>query len=115
MILFLCEHFGTGELTTTTFAYLLPTALTSLTDPCLPDAFSRHDKETAEVVTVVSALYIHRRFGGSLTTRGVERSRDATKCCGADDYGNGGEGGLLPDVAERSLCSCEARAWAQTS
>lgn len=34
--LFLSRHFGTGVLIATAFVHLLPTAFTSLTDPCLP-------------------------------------------------------------------------------
>ncbi|TKA70928.1 hypothetical protein B0A55_06133, partial [Friedmanniomyces simplex] len=35
-LLFLSRHFGTGVLLATAFVHLLPTAYTSLTDPCLP-------------------------------------------------------------------------------
>lgn len=40
-IFFACKHFGTGVLIATAFVHLLPTAFTSLTDPCLPYIFSK--------------------------------------------------------------------------
>ncbi len=39
--LFISRHFGTGVLIATAFVHLLPTAFTSLTDPCLPDFWNK--------------------------------------------------------------------------
>ncbi|KKA30585.1 hypothetical protein TD95_001095, partial [Thielaviopsis punctulata] len=40
-IIFICQHFGTGVLLATGFVHLLPTAFSSLTDPCLPYLFNQ--------------------------------------------------------------------------
>ncbi|EXJ88597.1 hypothetical protein A1O1_05527 [Capronia coronata CBS 617.96] len=40
--LFLSRHFGTGVLIATAFIHLLPTAFISMTDPCLPDFWSKN-------------------------------------------------------------------------
>ncbi|KAK3392872.1 Zinc/iron permease [Podospora didyma] len=72
-ILFLCQHFGTGVLMATAFVHLLPTAFTSLTDPCLPYAFSKGYKPLAGLVAMVSALVVVA-LESWLTTRGASHS-----------------------------------------
>ncbi|KAF2119027.1 Fe transport protein 3 [Lophiotrema nucula] len=56
-IFFFCKHFGTGVLIATAFVHLLPTAFTSLNDPCLPDLFT--DKYPAlPGVIMMGSLFI---------------------------------------------------------
>ena len=55
---FYCQHVGTGVLLATAFVHLLPTAFTSLTNPCLPDAFSKRYTPMAGLVAMVSALVV---------------------------------------------------------
>ncbi|KAF1844788.1 Zinc/iron permease [Cucurbitaria berberidis CBS 394.84] len=56
-IFFFCKHFGTGVLIATAFVHLLPTAFTSLNDPCLPDLFT--DKYPAMPgVIMMGSLFI---------------------------------------------------------
>ncbi|KAI1323422.1 Zinc/iron permease [Xylariaceae sp. FL0255] len=57
-IIFLSQHFGTGVLIATAFVHLLPTAFVSLTDPCLPDFFSKEYQPTAGLVAMISALVV---------------------------------------------------------
>jgi solute carrier family 39 (zinc transporter), member 1/2/3 len=55
---FYCQHIGTGVLLATAFVHLLPTAFTSLTNPCLPDVFSKRYTPMAGLVAMVSALVV---------------------------------------------------------
>ncbi|KAK4187918.1 Zinc/iron permease [Podospora australis] len=57
-ILFVCQHFGTGVLMATAFVHLLPTAFTSLTDPCLPYAFSKGYRPLAGLIAMVSVFAV---------------------------------------------------------
>ncbi|TKA48254.1 hypothetical protein B0A54_01747 [Friedmanniomyces endolithicus] len=57
-ILFLCRHFGTGVLLATAFVHLLPTAYTSLTDPCLPRFWNVTYPAMAGFVSMVSVMVV---------------------------------------------------------
>ncbi|KAK3329293.1 Zinc/iron permease [Apodospora peruviana] len=72
-VLFICQHFGTGVLMATAFVHLLPTAFTSLTDPCLPHAFSKGYRPLAGLIAMVSALVVVA-LESYLTTRGASHS-----------------------------------------
>ncbi|KAB5549607.1 Zinc/iron permease [Coniochaeta sp. 2T2.1] len=72
-IIFLCQHFGTGVLLATAFVHLLPTAFTSLTDPCLPYVFSEGYRPLAGLIAMVSALIVVA-MESYLTTRGAGHS-----------------------------------------
>ncbi|GAB1309849.1 Zinc/iron permease [Madurella fahalii] len=72
-IIFLCQHFGTGVLMATAFVHLLPTAFTSLTDPCLPHAFNKGYRPLAGLIAMVSALVVVA-LESYLTTRGASHS-----------------------------------------
>ncbi|EAQ93858.1 hypothetical protein CHGG_02093 [Chaetomium globosum CBS 148.51] len=72
-IIFLCQHFGTGVLMATAFVHLLPTAFTSLTDPCLPHAFSKGYRPLAGLIAMVSAFVVVA-LESYLTTRGASHS-----------------------------------------
>ncbi|KAK0735245.1 Zinc/iron permease [Lasiosphaeria miniovina] len=72
-LIFLCQHFGTGVLMATAFVHLLPTAFNSLTDPCLPYAFSKGYKPLAGLIAMVSALVVVA-LESYLTTRGAGHS-----------------------------------------
>jgi zinc transporter 1/2/3 len=53
-LFFFCKHFGTGVLIATAFVHLLPTAFESLTDPCLPDFFTKKYPALAGVIGLMS-------------------------------------------------------------
>ncbi|KAI1655408.1 Zinc/iron permease [Daldinia decipiens] len=72
-IVFLSQHFGTGVLLATAFVHLLPTAFLSLTDPCLPHAFSEGYQPMAGLVAMVSVLVVVA-LESYLTTRGAGHS-----------------------------------------
>ncbi|KAF6825817.1 ZIP Zinc transporter [Colletotrichum plurivorum] len=72
-ILFYCQHFGTGVLLATSFVHLLPTAFTSLTDPCLPSVFNRGYPQMAGLVAMVAALSVVA-LESYLATRGAGHS-----------------------------------------
>ncbi|KAK4135939.1 Zinc/iron permease [Trichocladium antarcticum] len=72
-VLFICQHFGTGVLLATAFVHLLPTAFTSLTDPCLPYAFSKGYRPLAGLIAMVSALVVVA-LESYLSTRGASHS-----------------------------------------
>ncbi|WPG99096.1 zinc-regulated transporter 2 [Acrodontium crateriforme] len=56
--LFLSRHFGTGVLIATAFVHLLPTAYTSLTDPCLPRFWNKGYPAMAGFIAMVSVLSV---------------------------------------------------------
>lgn len=72
-IIFLCQHFGTGVLMATAFVHLLPTAFTSLTDPCLPYVFNKGYRPLAGLIAMSSALVVVA-LESYLTTRGAHHS-----------------------------------------
>jgi solute carrier family 39 (zinc transporter), member 1/2/3 len=72
-IIFLSQHFGTGVLIATAFVHLLPTAFVSLTDPCLPDFFTKRYEPTAGLVAMIAALTVVT-MESYLTTRGAGHS-----------------------------------------
>ncbi|KAK0631310.1 Zinc/iron permease [Immersiella caudata] len=72
-IMFICQHFGTGVLMATAFVHLLPTAFTSLTDPCLPKFFNKGYRPLAGLIAMVSTLLVVA-VESYLTTRGAGHS-----------------------------------------
>lgn len=56
--LFLSRHFGTGVLIATAFVHLLPTAYTSLTDPCLPPFWTDVYPAMPGFIAMVSVLVV---------------------------------------------------------
>lgn len=72
-IVFYSQHFGTGVLICTAFVHLLPTAFTSLTDPCLPFFFSEGYKPLPGLIAMASALVVVS-MESYLTTRGAGHS-----------------------------------------
>ncbi|KAK7520287.1 ZIP zinc transporter-like protein [Phyllosticta citriasiana] len=56
--LFLSRHFGTGVLIATAFVHLLPTAYTSLTDPCLPPFWNKKYPPMAGLIAMVSVFVV---------------------------------------------------------
>lgn len=72
-IVFYSQHFGTGVLIATAFVHLLPTAFSSLTDPCLPYFFSHGYKPLPGFIAMVSALVVVA-LESYLTTRGAGHS-----------------------------------------
>ncbi|KAL1867354.1 hypothetical protein VTK73DRAFT_4201 [Phialemonium thermophilum] len=72
-IVFLSQHFGTGVLLATAFVHLLPTAFTSLTDPCLPYLFSEGYTPLAGLIALAFALLVVA-LESYLTTRGAGHS-----------------------------------------
>lgn len=72
-IIFICQHFGTGVLMATAFVHLLPTAFTSLTDPCLPYFFNKGYRPLAGCIAMMAALVVVV-LESWLTTRGASHS-----------------------------------------
>ncbi|KAF2146750.1 uncharacterized protein K452DRAFT_218939 [Aplosporella prunicola CBS 121167] len=56
--LFLSRHFGTGVLIATAFVHLLPTAYTSLTDPCLPPFWNDGYPAMAGLIAMCSVFVV---------------------------------------------------------
>ncbi|KAI5798984.1 Zinc/iron permease [Geopyxis carbonaria] len=56
--LFLSRHFGTGVLIATAFVHLLPTAFTSLTDPCLPKFWNETYPAMAGLIAMVAVFFV---------------------------------------------------------
>ncbi|KAI7211959.1 hypothetical protein KC333_g7375 [Hortaea werneckii] len=56
--LFLSRHFGTGVLIATAFVHLLPTAYTSLTDPCLPSFWNEGYPAMSGFIAMCSVLAV---------------------------------------------------------
>lgn len=104
-VIFFCQHLGTGVLIATAFVHLLPTAFTSLTDPCLPDAFSKRYRPMAGLVAMVSALAVVA-VESYLTGRGAGHSHthhqlwDSDSDSGLDDRGLPPVGGSLAPKRE---------------
>ncbi|KAH6657215.1 Zinc/iron permease [Truncatella angustata] len=101
-IVFLCQHFGTGVLLATAFVHLLPTAFTSLNDPCLPYVFNEGYRPMPGLVAMVSALVVVC-LESYLTTRGAGHSHGHGHAWDSEDeseeqhvhiHGNGGGNGL---------------------
>lgn len=72
-VVFYSQHFGTGVLIATAFVHLLPTAFSSLTDPCLPYFFSEGYLPLPGLIAMVSALVVVA-VESYLTTRGAGHS-----------------------------------------
>ncbi|CAG7561354.1 unnamed protein product [Fusarium equiseti] len=72
-IIFYCQHIGTGVLLATAFVHLLPTAFESMTDPCLPDFFSKGYTPFPGLVAMVSAIIVVG-IESYLTARGAGHS-----------------------------------------
>lgn len=56
--LFLSKHFGTGVLIATAFVHLLPTAFTSLTDPCLPSFWNEGYPAMAGLIAMAAVFFV---------------------------------------------------------
>lgn len=56
--LFLSRHFGTGVLIATAFVHLLPTAFTSLTDPCLPPFWNQSYPAMAGLISMCAVFLV---------------------------------------------------------
>lgn len=56
--LFLSKHFGTGVLIATAFVHLLPTAFTSLTDPCLPKFWNEGYPAMAGLIAMTAVFFV---------------------------------------------------------
>ncbi|OMP87503.1 Zinc-regulated transporter 2 [Diplodia seriata] len=56
--LFLSRHFGTGVLIATAFVHLLPTAFTSLTDPCLPAFWNEGYPAMAGLIAMTAVFVV---------------------------------------------------------
>ncbi|PNP80101.1 hypothetical protein FNYG_06811 [Fusarium nygamai] len=72
-VIFYCQHIGTGVLLATAFVHLLPTAFESMTDPCLPDFFSKGYTPFPGFVAMVSAIIVVG-IESYLTARGAGHS-----------------------------------------
>ncbi|KAI2605558.1 Zinc/iron permease [Hypoxylon sp. NC1633] len=83
-IVFLSQHFGTGVLIATAFVHLLPTAFLSLTDPCLPHAFSEGYQPMAGLIAMVSVLVVVA-VESYLTTRGAGHSHSHNHAWDSDE------------------------------
>ncbi|KAI0377643.1 Zinc/iron permease [Hypomontagnella monticulosa] len=83
-IVFLSQHFGTGVLIATAFVHLLPTAFLSLTDPCLPHAFSEGYQPMAGLIAMVSVLVVVA-MESYLTTRGAGHSHSHNHAWDSED------------------------------
>jgi len=86
--IFISQHFGTGVLIATAFVHLLPTAFTSLSDPCLPHFFSKGYRPLAGLVAMISALVVVG-LEMFLTIRGAGHS-----------HSHGGAWDTVPDEEE---------------
>ncbi|KOS17752.1 Zinc-regulated transporter 2 [Escovopsis weberi] len=73
-IVFYCQHVGTGVLLATAFVHLLPTAFSSLTDPCLPYFFSRGYRPFPGLIAMISAMLVVG-VESYLTARGAGHSQ----------------------------------------
>ncbi|TGZ81897.1 Zinc/iron permease [Ascodesmis nigricans] len=56
--LFLSKHFGTGVLIATAFVHLLPTAFSSLTDPCLPSFWNEGYPAMAGLIAMIAVFFV---------------------------------------------------------
>ncbi|KAI1090444.1 Zinc/iron permease [Rostrohypoxylon terebratum] len=70
-VFFACKHFGTGVLIATAFVHLLPTAWFSLSDPCLPDLFTKDYPPLPGVIMMASLfclfiveMWMNNKMGG---------------------------------------------------
>lgn len=72
-LIFYSQHVGTGVLLATAFVHLLPTAFESLTDPCLPEFFSKGYKPLPGLIGMVSAIIVVG-VESYLTARGAGHS-----------------------------------------
>ncbi|KAI1871043.1 hypothetical protein JX265_006083 [Neoarthrinium moseri] len=109
-IVFLSQHFGTGVLLATAFVHLLPTAFTSLNDPCLPYVFSQGYRPMPGLVAMVSALVVVA-LESYLTTRGAGHSHNHAHAWDSDDETEQGHHGhSRPDGADNARSLAAKRA-----
>ncbi|KFA72954.1 hypothetical protein S40288_05089 [Stachybotrys chartarum IBT 40288] len=87
-IIFYCQHAGTGVLLATAFVHLLPTAFASLTDPCLPDFFTKGYPPMPGFVAMVSAIIVVG-VESYLSARGAGHSHSHHHVWDEDDAGSG--------------------------
>ncbi|KAF8246856.1 Zinc/iron permease [Wilcoxina mikolae CBS 423.85] len=82
--LFLSRHFGTGVLIATAFVHLLPTAFTSLTDPCLPSFWNEGYPAMAGLIAMIAVFFVVSiEIGGNSTLEGVVRPVRRTRRSGS--------------------------------
>jgi zinc transporter 1/2/3 len=95
--IFISQHFGTGVLIATAFVHLLPTAFVSLTDPCLPDFFSKQYRPLAGLIAMFSALIVVG-LEMFLTVRGAghSHSHDWDAIEDEDSHKHSGNGSAKP-------------------
>ncbi|OJD28853.1 zip family zinc transporter [Diplodia corticola] len=86
--LFLSRHFGTGVLIATAFVHLLPTAFTSLTDPCLP-AFWNQGYPAMAGLIAMTAVFVVVGIEMFFASRGAGHVHGSDY----DTLGGGGAGG----------------------
>ncbi|KAF4125012.1 Zinc transporter ZupT [Geosmithia morbida] len=73
IVIFYCQHVGTGVLLATAFVHLLPTAFESLTDACLPSFFNKGYRPLPGFIAMVSAIVVVG-VESYLTARGAGHS-----------------------------------------
>jgi zinc transporter 1/2/3 len=85
--LFLSRHFGTGVLIATAFVHLLPTAFTSLTDPCLPPFWNQGYPAMAGFIAMISVLLV---VGIEMffATKGAAHSHSSEYVIPGEQHGN---------------------------
>ncbi|KAM0807828.1 putative Zinc-regulated transporter 2 [Seiridium cardinale] len=106
-IIFLCQHFGTGVLLATAFVHLLPTAFTSLNDPCLPYVFSEGYRPMPGLIAMVSALVVVA-LESYLTTRGAGHSHNHAHGWDSEDEGGSDQIHIHTDGINNSLAAKRA-------
>ncbi|PGH18108.1 hypothetical protein AJ79_00736 [Helicocarpus griseus UAMH5409] len=89
---FICKHFGTGVLIATACVHLLPTAFSSLNDPCLPPLFTEQYPAMPGVIMLAALLSL---FCIELWMNSKIGSHSHGGATGEDIYhdGNGSRGG----------------------
>ena len=103
--LFLSRHFGTGVLIATAFVHLLPTAFSSLLDPCLPSFWNEGYPAMPGLIAMVSVLTV---VGIEMffATRGAGHMHGSEYDAVSDEHGSQGHthtnGGLKRPSRARS-------------
>lgn len=99
-LIFYCQHIGTGVLLATAFVHLLPTAFESLTDPCLPDFFSKGYTPLPGLIAMVSAIIVVG-VESYLTARGAGHSHSHAHGVWEDSDGDAEHSHEMNGLAER--------------
>ncbi|PKS08261.1 hypothetical protein jhhlp_005204 [Lomentospora prolificans] len=82
--LFYCQHLGTGVLLATSFIHLLPMAFMNLTNPCLPDFFSKKYPPMAGLIAMIAVLSVVT-LESYLTGRGAGHVHNHSGIWDSDD------------------------------